>query len=442
MGRRHPLHQDDAVKAPRPVALIDANAMYCSCERVFRPSLNGRPLVVLSNNDGCAIARSDEAKALGIKMGQPWFQIRHLEHEAGLVALSANFELYADMSDRLMTVIGQFAPEQYIYSIDESFLFLDGLRQNLTEVGHQIRARVLQWIGIPTCVGIGSTYTQAKLANHIAKKRPHWRGVCDLATMPRGAMATLMRETEVGDVWGVGRRIAPRLQDLGIDSALDLARADPDAIAAEFSVVLARTVRELRGTPCINLGDDAQPKKQIVTSRSFGRPVTDQSELGEAIVEFTTRAAHKLRNQGSKAAALQVFIRSSPFRTRERPYAASTTLRLTPATQDTRALASAALDGLGAIYRAGVNYAKAGVMLMDFQDERIDQPDLFDAQAVTARDPGGTALMQTLDVLNGRFGRGTVRVAGAGIAQPWSNRQERLTQAYTTQWNDIPIVRA
>jgi DNA polymerase V len=260
--------------------------------------------------------------------------------------------------------------------------------------------------------------------------------------MPRGAMATLMRETEVGDVWGVGRRIAPRLQELGIESALDLARANPEAIAARFTVVLSRTVRELRGTPCVDLGDDTQPKKQIVTSRSFGRPVVDQSELGEAIVEFTTRAAQKLRSQGSKAAALQVFIRSSPFRTRERPYAASTTLRLTPATQDTRALASAALDGLRAIYRPRVNYAKAGVMLMDFQDERVEQPDLFEALAGTGRDQGGLATMRTLDGLNARFGRGTVRLAGGGIAQPWSNRQERLTQAYTTQWGDIPIARA
>jgi len=433
------------MSAPRPVALIDGNSFYCSCERVFRPSLDGRPVITLSNNDGCAIARTAEAKALGIKMGQPWFQIKHLEQDAGLVAMSANFELYADLSDRMMTVIGQYGPDQHIYSIDECFLYLDGVRGNLTDYVQQIRARVLQWVGIPTCVGIGATYTQAKLANHIAKKRPHWRSVCDLASMPRGAMATLMREIGVGDVWGVGRRLAPRLQALGIHSALDLARADPAAIAKEFSVVLARTVRELRGTPCIDLGDDGTAKQQIVTSRSFGRPVVDQAELAEAITEFTSRAAQKLRGQGSKASAIQVFIRSSPFRPKDRPYSAATTIRLTSATQDSTALVNAVLAGLRAIYRPGVLYAKAGVMLMDFQEEHIEQLDLFSpapAGPGAARDPGGTALMQTVDHLNTRFGRGAVRLASAGIEQGWANRQERLTPAYTTQWGQIPIVRA
>jgi DNA polymerase V len=433
------------VSATRPVALIDGNAFYCSCERVFRPSLNGRPLVVLSNNDGCAIARTAEAKALGIKMGQPWFQIRQLEQDAGLVALSANFELYADMSDRMMTVIAQFGPDQHIYSIDESFLYLDGVRGNLSDYGQQIRMRVLQWVGIPTCVGIGNTYTQAKLANHIAKKRSHWNGVCDVASMPRGALATLMREVDVGDVWGVGRRLAPRLQEMGIRSALDLARADPAMIAGEFSVVLARTVRELRGTSCIDLGADGEAKRQIMTSRSFGRPVLERDELADAVTEFTTRAAQKLRNQLSRAGALQVFIRSSPFRTKERPYAAATTLKLAPATHDTKRLARTALEGLHAIYRPGIQYAKAGVMLFDLQDERIEQLTLFGEgreAADRARDPGGTGLTQTVEHLNNRFGRGTVRLAGAGLTQSWQNRQERLTPAYTTQWDELPFVRA
>lgn len=445
MGRGDVLHQENPVSAVRPVALIDGNSFYCSCERVFRPSLEGRPLVVLSNNDGCAIARTAEAKALGIKMGQPWFQIRHLEQDAGLVSLSANFELYADVSDRMMSVIAQFGPDQHIYSIDESFLYLDGVRGDLSDYGQQIRSRVLQWVGIPTCVGIGNTYTQAKLANHIAKKRSHWNGVCDLASIPRGALATLMREIDVGDVWGVGRCLAPRLQEMGIRSALDLARADPAMIAGEFTVVLARTVRELRGMPCIDLGDDGESKRQIMTSRSFGRPVLERDELAEAVTEFTTRAAQKLRNQSSRAGALQVFIRSSPFRTKERPYAASTTLKLVPATHDTKRLARTALEGLRAIYRPGIQYAKAGVMLFDLQDERIEQLTLFGEGSEAAdpvRDPGGTGLMQTVDQLNDRFGRGTVRLAGSGLTQPWQNRQERLTPAYTTQWDQLPFVRA
>lgn len=426
----------------RPVALIDANAMYCSCERVFRPLLNGQPVVVLSNNDACAIARTNEAKALGIKMGDPWFKIRHLEQEAGLVALSANFELYADMSDRFMSVIGQFAPDQHIYSIDESFLFLDGIRQNLTDYGQQIRSRILQWVGIPACVGIGNTYTQAKLANHIAKKRSHWNGVCDLTAMPRGAMATLMREIEVDDVWGVGRRLAPRLNDMGILSALDLARADPAMIASEFSVVLARTVRELRGTPCIDLGSEGQAKQQIVTSRSFGRPVIELAELSEAIVEFSSRAAQKLRTQGSKAGAIQIFIRNSPFRRTEQPFSASLTVRLRAPTQDSTLLANAALNALRKIFKPGIRYAKAGVMLMDFQPNDTEQLGLFDAPSVAEDAVAAANLMQAIDQLNDRYGRGTVRLAGAGIEQHWKNRQERLTPPYTTQWDAIPIVRA
>lgn len=444
MGRGDVLHQGVAVKTSRPVALIDGNSFYCSCERVFRPALVGRPLIVLSNNDGCAIARTAEAKALGIKMGQPWFEIRHLEHDAGLVALSANFELYADISDRMMAIIGQFGPDQHIYSIDESFLFVDGIRDNLTDYAQQMRARVLQWVGIPTCVGIGSTYTQAKLANHVAKKRPHWNGVCDLTAMPRGALATLMREVDIGDVWGVGPRLAPRLRELGIASALDLARADPEGIAGGFSVVLARTVRELRGTPCIDLGADTAPRKQIMTSRSFGRVVLEQAELAEAIAEFAERAAHRLRAQRSRAGALQVFIRNSPFREREAPFSASTSIRLTSATQDTRQIVQAARYALRRIFRQGVRYAKAGVMLFDLSSVDVEQLELFGADVPTVtgngRDP--QALMQTVDALNARFGRGTVKLAGAGFEQEWRHRPERLTPAYTTDWNQLPIVRA
>ncbi|WP_321966971.1 translesion error-prone DNA polymerase V subunit UmuC [Burkholderia cepacia] len=432
---------------PRPVALIDGNSFYCSSEILFRPSLIGRPLVVLSNNDGCAIARTAEAKALGIRMGQPWFELRHLEREAGLVALSANFELYADMSDRMMAVIGQFGPDQHIYSIDESFLFLDGVRGELADYGRQIRARVRQWVGIPTCVGIGATYTQAKLANHVAKKRAHWAGVCDLSAMPRGALATLMREVDVGDVWGVGPRLTPRLRALGIRSALDLARADPSVIANTFSIVLARTVRELRGTPCIELGADAGPRQQIVVSRSFGRPVLTEAELAEAIAEFAERAAQRLRAQGSRAGALQVFIRNSPFRARESQFSAATSTRLTPATQDTRVIVQAARRALHAIYREGVRYAKAGIMLCDLHAAGVEQLDLFadgahaSADAVpTGRDPG--ALMQVIDALNHRFGRGTVKLAGAGLDQGWRHRPARLTPAYTTDWGQLPIVRA
>ncbi|WP_425953225.1 Y-family DNA polymerase [Ralstonia pseudosolanacearum] len=426
-----------------PIALIDANSMYCSCERVFRPSLEGRPLVSLSNNDGCVISRTAEAKALGIKMGQPWFQIRHMEESAGLVALSANFELYGDMSARMMSVIAQFSPEQHIYSIDECFLGLGGFKRDLTAYGQEIRSRVLQHVGLPTCVGIGNTLTRAKLANAVAKARPHWGGVCDLTVMPRGALATIMREMEVGDVWGVGRRLAPQLNAMGIETALDLARADPVVLGRQFSIVLERTILELRGTPCIELESDFRQRKQIVVSRSFGQPVLTMDEMRESIVEFTTRAAIKLRAQASRAGAIQVFIRTSPFRAKDRPYSAATVVKLATPSADTAMLASTALRGLRDIFRSGFRYAKAGVMLFDLAPAHIEQLDLF------ASEPGhgGAAeksdrLMEVMDNLNVRFGRGAVKLAGAGVRQAWSMKQERLTQPYTTQWEAIPIVRA
>jgi DNA polymerase V len=428
----------------RPVALIDGNSFYCSCERVFRPSLNGKPLVVLSNNDGCAIARTSEAKALGIKMGQPWFQIKHLEREAGLVALSANFELYADMSDRMMNVIGQFAPEQVIYSIDESFLFLDGETRNLAEVGQQLRQRVLDWTGIPTCVGIGATYTQAKLANHIAKTLPEWRSVCDLTAIPRAHMGGLMRQMDVGEVWGVGRRLAPQLHNIGIHTALDLARADPLAMGRRFSVNMSRTIHELRGTPCIDISDEDSPKRQqIMTSRSFGRPVVDLHELTQAVTEFTSMATEKLRRQHSKAFGIQVFVRSSPFR-QGAQYSASGQSMLLGGSNDTLVLVKHALLALKAIYRPGIEYAKAGVMLYDLQDDHIQQRELFSLDAsVDIQPEASSSLMQAVDDINARFGRGTVKVFNVGGEQEgWRNRQERLTPAYTTRLMDIPVVRA
>lgn len=439
MGRRHNLHQATAVIYSGPVALIDGNSFYCSCERVFRPSLQNRPLVVLSNNDGCAIARTAEAKALGIKMGQPWHEFRHLEKSAGLVALSANFELYADMSDRMMGVIAQFAPEQLVYSIDESFLFLQGM-QDLPNLGAGLRERVLYWTGIPTCVGIGQTYTQAKLANHIAKTWPHWSGVCDLVSLPRREMGAWMRQVPVGDVWGIGRRLAPRLQSIGIHTALDLAKADPGVMTQRFSVVMGRTIRELRGTPCIELDSEETPRRhQIIVSRSFGKAVMDLPSLKEAVASFTSTAAQRLRGQASTAAAIQVFIQSSPFRP-EPFFSAARTIRLTSPTDHTPTIVQAAVEALGAAFQSGVRYIKAGVMLFDLQDSRVEQLDLFSQVRMKAKT--NDKLMQAVDNLNARFGRGTVCVSEALGQKAWANRQERLTPAYTTRWECMPIVRA
>src|SRR5665647_304103 len=303
-------------------ALIDGNNFYVSCERVFRPSLNGHPVVVLSNNDGCAIARSNEAKALGIAMGAPWFKIKHLAESEGLVALSANFALYGDLSDRMMSLAAGLGPRQEIYSIDESFIDLTGMRGNMVERSHKIRARILQWVGVPCGIGIGATKTLAKLANHVAKtaeRKPgsypdHLAQVCDLAALTPSELEAVMAGTAVNEVWGVGRRISAQLIEGGVNTVLDLARLDPAMVKRRWSVVLERTVRELQGTPCIELEHAPQPKQEIACTRSFGHPVTEIHELAEAITEFASRAAQKLRKQNSLAGQVLCFIRTSPFR--------------------------------------------------------------------------------------------------------------------------------
>lgn len=429
---------DATTTHPRRIALIDGNSFYASCERVMRPSLEGKPLVVLSNNDGCAIARTQEAKDLGIKMGDPWFKIKHLEHTHGLVALSANFALYGDLSSRMMNVIGQFSPVQEIYSIDESFLDLTGIPGTGRDIGSAIRARVNQWVGIPTCVGIGPTKTLAKLANHLAKKVGRLQAVCDLTPLDQPARLRALRHAAVDDVWGVGRRLAPQLKDMGIMTAADLAQANPQQLQQRFSVVLAKTASELAGTPCISLEDTPPNKQQIMVSRSFGQPVNTLDDLHQALAVFTTRAARKLRAQHSVASAVLIFIRTSPFRDAPQ-YSGSTVVRLKQ-TDDTAALLAAVANGLRSIYRSGFRYNKAGVCLLDVTAKVVatKQLSLFECSDVSVPVSKGS-LMAVVDSLNERYGRTTVVPADA-LAQhdsPWQMRQERMTPAYTTDWDQI-----
>jgi DNA polymerase V len=430
-------------------ALVDGNNFYVSCERVFRPSLQGRPVIVLSNNDGCAIARSNEAKALGVKMGAPWFQIRHLAESDGLVALSANFTLYGDMSDRMMGLAAGLGPTQEIYSIDESFVGLHGVRGDVTERARTVRARILQWTGIPCGVGIGQTKTLAKLANHIAKTAERKPGsyplelaqVCNLAAMPIPALEAVLQATDVRDVWGVGRRIGKQLQDEGIQTVLALRRMDPATARSRWGVVLERTVRELQGTPCIDLDDAPAPKKEIACTRSFGRPVTDLQPLVEAVSEFAGRAAEKLRHQGSLASQILVFAHTSPYRPGPR-FHRSVIVPLRRPTADTAHLVQAASAGMRQIYESGYQLIKAGVMLLDLVPGSVHQAEL-DLEPEVGRDR--TRLMTALDALNGRYGKGTLHVASTGLpdhTRQWGMRQERRTPHYTTNLNDIPVARA
>lgn len=422
-------------------ALVDGNNMYVSCERVFRPDLIGKPVIVLSNNDGAAVARSQEAKDIGVKMGQPWFQVRHLAKSHGLLALSSNYALYADMSSRMMAILSAFAPLQEVYSIDECFLDFSNLAPavpDLTAYGMTIRERVLTWIGIPVCLGCGPSKTLAKMANHLAKKNVGraWSGVCDLTALPEPEVDALLAQVEVGEVWGVGRRLRERLIADGIDTALALKRADPTFIRSSVGVVLERTVRELNGIVCYPLECESQPQKQIVCSRSFGAPVLAYPDFAVAVQDFTATAAERMRKQHLKAGQLHVFIQTSAFRVKDKQYSAGVTVPLTSPTSDTLGLIDAALHGLKRIYRPGFKYAKAGVMLLDLQAQCVEQGDLF-APTSSKRD----RLMSALDAVNGRFGRNTVRVGSVEGWQAWHMNQNAKTPAYTTDWGDLPIAR-
>jgi DNA polymerase V len=430
-------------------ALVDGNNFYVSCERVFRASLCGRPVVVLSNNDGCAIARSNEAKALGIRMGAPWFQIRHMEETEGLVALSANFTLYGDMSDRMMSLAAGLGPTQEIYSIDEAFVGLQGMSGDLTRRSQAIRDRIHQWVGIPCGVGIGQTKTLAKLANHIAKTAERKPGsypaelaqVCNLATLPAQDLDEVLQATLVDEVWGVGRKIAAQLHAGGVHTVLDLARMDPATVRRRWSVVLERTVRELQGMQCIDLDDAPAPKKEIACTRSFGQAVTELPPLVEAVSEFASRAAEKLRKQGSLASQLLVFAHTSPFRPGPR-FNRSIVVPLRRPTADTNKLVWAAGAGMRRIYEPGYKMAKAGVMLLDLAPDSVLQGEL-DLEEEDHRDR--TKLMAALDSLNQRYGRGVVHSGATGSSnkvKDWGMKQERRTPQYTTRWGDVPVARA
>lgn len=423
---------------PMPVfALVDCNNFYASCEKLFRPDLKDTPVVVLSNNDGCVIARSREAKSLGIKMGVPVFQIKAEMQRHGILAFSSNYALYADLSSRVMRTLEEMAPRVEVYSIDEAFLDLTGIESaiSLVEFGQQVRERIGHWIGITVCVGIAPTKTLAKLANHAAKKYPATQGVVDLTNPDR--QRRLLTLVPVDDVWGVGKRLSKRLNALGITTALDLANASPRAIRDQFSVVLERTVRELNGESCIELEEIPPIKKQIVCSRSFGEKVTHFELLREAVCEYATRATEKLRKEQQQAKVMTVFIRTSPFKDNEPQYSNSASGELLIPSYDTRDFIELASHLLKRIWKDGFRYAKAGVMLSDFYDPGMFQPGLFDEVSTRSN---SQQLMSVLDTIN-QSGAGKVFFAGQGTKKDWSMKREHLSPAYTTRWDQLPRVK-
>ncbi len=420
-----------------PIALVDCNNFYVSCERVFNPSLEGVPVVVLSNNDGVAVARSNEVKALGIRMADPWFKMKDIARRHGIIALSSNYTLYGDMSARVMSTLSTFSPKQEIYSIDECFLDLDGFDpQSLIAYGQTIRQTIKRNIGIPVCVGIADTKTLAKLANHCAKKRFAGKdGVCDFGRYNDIQRSKLFANIPVGDVWGVGRKITEKLLSMGIKTVEDLRTSNPERIRSQFSVVLGRTVSELNGVPCVELEDVGTARQQIMVSRSFGFTVTALEDLSESVANFTTRATEKLRHDGSVAASICVFIYTNPHKEGEPQYQQSLVIPLGQPTDDTLKLINAAQQGLRTIYRSGYHYKKTGVMLMGLQSKGSIQATLFDDSVEQERSDG---LMHVMDAINHKMGQGPISIAASGTKQRWAMRRESKSPNYTMDWNELP----
>jgi DNA polymerase V len=414
------------------IALVDCNNFYASCEAEFQPKLSGLALVVLSNNDGCVVARSPQAKAAGIRMGEPIFRIQQVIQQQNIQVFSSNYALYGDMSQRVMIALAQSSPEIEVYSIDEAFLDLSGFEhRNLTEYGQQIRERVKQWTGISVSIGIAPTKTLAKVANGIAKKSSS--GVCDLTQLNADEV---LDSLDVEDIWGIGRRYAKSLRSHGIQTALQLRDADPVWARQKYSVMMQRTILELRGQSCILLELAPPSRKSIMVSRSFGRPVTELRELKEAITTHLSRAAEKLRLYHLTATVLQVFAHTSRFR--DNYYSNGVTVSLPMATQDTAELLFYAIAGVETIYRPGQAFAKAGVLLLELQPETLVQGHLFE-QRDSER---SKLLMQTIDNLNRQFGARTVEFAAAGLEKGWAMRQGRRSQRWTTCWEELLVVKA
>lgn len=421
--------------APAPLALIDCNNFYVSCERTFDRRLEGVPVLVLSNNDGCAIARSEEVKALGIKMGEPAFKLRPLIKQHSVRVFSSNYVLYGDMSRRVNDVLHQFSPSVEIYSIDETFLDLSGFEhKDLWEYGQDMRATVRRWTGIPTCVGIGPTKTLAKLANAVAKKNPTFGGVCDLSDL--AVRRAVLRAFPVKEVWGIGAATTRKLMSIGVTTAAALRDLDATLARQIGTVVLERIVRELQGIACLELELVAPARKGMAVTRSFGAPVGDLTGVLGAVAMYATRAAEKLRAHGLVAGQLSAFLHTNPHKPGPRYHGARST-RLVPMTDDTRDLVAAARRCIEAAWRDGFAYTKAGVILDDLR-RREDAPvTLFEVPR-----PTSAALMQAMDSLNARYGRHTVFPASMGILRPWQIKAEHRSPRYTTRISDLPVLRA
>ena len=414
-------------------ALADCNNFYASCERVFEPHLEQKPVVVLSNNDGCIIARSQEAKDVGFKMGEPIFKCRDRVKQHNVIVRSSNFSLYGDMSRRVMQTIRLFAPDVEIYSIDEAFIKLDGLiGRDYEKEMRRMRSAVLQWTGIPISIGIGKTKTLAKLANHYAKKNIETAGVSQIPQNPN----EMLRQVEVGDIWGIGRRWSEKFRNIGVRTALDLAQLDPKLIQQKFNVVAMKTAMELRGRTQFRLEQSPEQRKTLLRSRSFSKSVTTWHELSESIASHATRAAEKLRNEDLVAGVLKVFFHTSLFNHKKPRHSASATIELIPPTNITHTIIKAALGSARPLWKEGFEYKRAGVYLIDLAKEQV-QASLFESKEDKLLDK---RMMSVLDAVNRSMGAGTLHFAATGFTKVMQMRQLQRSPRYTTHWDELPQV--
>lgn len=428
---------------PSPVfALVDGNSFFASCEKVFRPDLRHRPVIVLSNNDGCVVARSSEAKQLGIKMCQPFFEIEDLCFRENVSVFSSNYELYANLSGRMMSTIASLTDSIDPYSIDECFANMSGYEQlniNLTELGFQIKERVLQNVGIPTCVGIAPTKTLAKYCNHLAKHYRGLNGVCNWLDLTPQRQAKALACEPVSEIWGVGRRYTERLNQMGIETALDLSRTDPIKIRKEFGLALSMTVTELQGVACIPLELIKPKRKQIMRSRSFNSLVTAKEDLIGALTLHAQECGRTLRKEGSYAQVVGIVLNTNSFRTQDPQYHVYPCIGLEYPVSDTRTLIRCALKLLNNYYRSGYLYKRAGVYVGEVISEKCTTGDLF-AEAENARQ---NALCGLIDKINDRYGKQTLNFASSSFKKEnWEMRRGRLSPGYTTCWTDLPRIGA
>lgn len=415
-------------------ALVDANSFYCSAEQVFRPEWRGKPIIVLSNNDGMVVAANRQAKQAGIPKFQPYFKLKDLCEQKGVIALSSNYELYSDLSAKMMQAIGRFAPEQHIYSIDESFLHFkhcQDLIPDFAAQGMAIRKAVWKECRLPVCVGMGPTVTLAKIANHAAKKIRGFNGVCVIDN--DSLRLEILNQLDVADVWGIGRKLAVKLRQLKVHTALDLAQLPLARAQREFNIELQRTILELNATKCISWDKARADKQQIFSTRSMGKRITSLSDLQQALSKHIAIAAYKARQQGSLCKVLMCFAANSPYD--EKPASFKTLHHFAYPTSDTKVMTQLITQIAKQLYQPGVCYYKIGVGLLDLTSEKHQQLDLLNPV------PDNPNLMQVLDKINQKYGGETLFLAAQGINQKWGMKRELLTPQYTTKWRDVPFIR-